>query len=151
MRTRRRNLSYFVHDDAPFSITIMKTFDLSRFAYKSGVSSNYTSKYAADGELARSATATTTSSSTSTPPLARSHTENDAAAPKSKKRKYTYEPPETFAELNGVPDFMTHDCDLMLVGINPGRTSATLGHHFAHPSNAFYSCLHESGAFGLLW
>lgn len=121
----------------------LPTFDLSRFAYKSGSSSNYTSKYA---PLGRSASTPSTSTA---PPLKRSNTEtgDDKHAIKSKKKKYAYEPPETFAQLSGVPDYMAEKCDLMLVGINPGRTSATLGHHFAHPSNSFYACLHQSGAF----
>ncbi|TIA91698.1 hypothetical protein E3P81_01845 [Wallemia ichthyophaga] len=119
-----------------------KTFDLSRFAYSKGNSSDYTSK---NTPLRRSST---TPSTSTTPQLSRSNTDTDTGIDtpnKSKKRKYTYEPPESFAQLTGVPDYMTEGCDLMLVGINPGRTSATLGHHFAHPSNSFYSCLYESG------
>jgi TDG/mug DNA glycosylase family protein len=34
---------------------------------------------------------------------------------------------------------------VLLVGINPGIRSATLGHHFAGYSNRFWKLLHESG------
>lgn len=34
---------------------------------------------------------------------------------------------------------------MLLVGINPGVRSATLGHHFAGYSNRFWKLLHESG------
>ncbi|KAI0366060.1 DNA glycosylase [Pilatotrama ljubarskyi] len=33
---------------------------------------------------------------------------------------------------------------VMFCGINPGKMSATLGHHFAHPTNHFWKCLHSS-------
>jgi double-stranded uracil-DNA glycosylase len=33
----------------------------------------------------------------------------------------------------------------LFVGINPGIRSATVGHHFAGPSNRFWKLLHESG------
>ena len=34
---------------------------------------------------------------------------------------------------------------LLLIGINPGVTSALTGHHFAGPTNRFWRLLHESG------
>ena len=34
---------------------------------------------------------------------------------------------------------------VLLVGINPGIRSATIGHHFAGYSNRFWKLLHESG------
>ncbi len=34
---------------------------------------------------------------------------------------------------------------VLLVGINPGIRSATIGHHFAGYSNRFWALLHESG------
>src|SRR5664279_5142436 len=34
---------------------------------------------------------------------------------------------------------------VLLVGINPGVRSATLGHHFAGYSNRFWRLMHESG------
>jgi TDG/mug DNA glycosylase family protein len=48
------------------------------------------------------------------------------------------------------PDRRLTDCirpgvRLLLVGINPGVRSATIGHHFAGYSNRFWRLLHESG------
>jgi TDG/mug DNA glycosylase family protein len=37
---------------------------------------------------------------------------------------------------------------VLFVGINPGIRSATVGHHFAGPSNRFWKLLHESGLVG---
>ena len=37
---------------------------------------------------------------------------------------------------------------VLFVGINPGVRSATVGHHFAGPSNRFWKLLHESGLVG---
>ncbi|RPD72575.1 DNA glycosylase [Lentinus tigrinus ALCF2SS1-7] len=35
--------------------------------------------------------------------------------------------------------------DVMFCGINPGQMSATVGHHFAHPTNHFWRCLYRAG------
>lgn len=40
---------------------------------------------------------------------------------------------------------MRADVRVLLVGINPGIRSATIGHHFAGYSNRFWKLLHESG------
>lgn len=46
----------------------------------------------------------------------------------------------------GVPDYLPPTTlDLVLVGINPGLTSARRGRHYAHHTNHFYRCLHLSG------
>jgi TDG/mug DNA glycosylase family protein len=37
---------------------------------------------------------------------------------------------------------------VLFVGINPGVRSATVGHHFAGPSNRFWKLLYESGLVG---
>ena len=37
---------------------------------------------------------------------------------------------------------------VLFVGINPGIRSATVGHHFAGPSNRFWKLLYESGLVG---
>lgn len=47
--------------------------------------------------------------------------------------------------LKEVPDYIKLNCDLLITGINPGITSSNKQHHFAHPSNQFYTCLFESG------
>jgi TDG/mug DNA glycosylase family protein len=35
--------------------------------------------------------------------------------------------------------------EILFCGINPGRTSAALGHHFARPGNRFWPVLHRAG------
>ena len=40
----------------------------------------------------------------------------------------TYAPPERYAHLNGVPDAIDYNLILLLVGLNPGVTTATVGH-----------------------
>ena len=42
-------------------------------------------------------------------------------------------------------DCVRPDVRVLLVGINPGIRSATIGHHFAGPSNRFWKLLYESG------
>jgi double-stranded uracil-DNA glycosylase len=44
-----------------------------------------------------------------------------------------------------LPDLIEEGIDLLFVGINPGLTSARLGHYYAGPGNLFWRCLHESG------
>jgi len=61
------------------------------------------------------------------------------------KQKLGYAPPETYAHLNHLQDHMKLDLDILFCGINPGKMSATVGHHFAHPTNQFYRALHASG------
>lgn len=34
---------------------------------------------------------------------------------------------------------------MMIIYLSPGVLSATVGHHFVHPSNRFYKALHGSG------
>ncbi|KAI0634692.1 uracil-DNA glycosylase-like protein [Trametes polyzona] len=54
-------------------------------------------------------------------------------------------PPEIYAHLDPLNDHLGHDpdmLDVMICGINPGKMSATVGHHFAHPTNHFWRCLH---------
>jgi mismatch-specific thymine-DNA glycosylase len=44
-----------------------------------------------------------------------------------------------------VPDLLAAGLRAVFVGLNPGRASATAGHHFAGPGNHFWRLLHESG------
>jgi hypothetical protein len=37
------------------------------------------------------------------------------------------------------------DLDVVIVGVEPGEQSLREGHYYAHPRNAFWSTLHESG------
>src|SRR5437660_7014871 len=48
-------------------------------------------------------------------------------------------------ELRRLRDCVRPDVRVLLVGINPGIRSATIGHHFAGPSNRFWKLLYESG------
>jgi TDG/mug DNA glycosylase family protein len=47
--------------------------------------------------------------------------------------------------LNRLEDIVAHDLRVLLVAINPATPSATSGHHFATPTNAFWRLLHASG------
>ncbi|KAI9061576.1 DNA glycosylase [Trametes sanguinea] len=56
-------------------------------------------------------------------------------------------PLEKYAHLNSLNDYLGREPDLLDVlfcGINPGQRSATVGHHFAHPTNHFWKCLYGS-------
>jgi TDG/mug DNA glycosylase family protein len=44
-----------------------------------------------------------------------------------------------------VPDVIAPDLDVLFCGVNPGRWSGAVGHHFAHPGNRFWKALHLAG------
>lgn len=44
-----------------------------------------------------------------------------------------------------VPDVIGTNLDVLFCGINPGRWSGAVGHHFAHPGNRFWKALHLAG------
>lgn len=44
-----------------------------------------------------------------------------------------------------VPDYLEHDLDVLFCGINPGAESGAQQRHYAHRSNHFYTCVHQSG------
>jgi len=44
-----------------------------------------------------------------------------------------------------VPDLVRTDLDVLFCGINPGRYSAAVGHHFAGPGNLFWPTLFAAG------
>ncbi|KAH8116059.1 DNA glycosylase [Phellopilus nigrolimitatus] len=69
----------------------------------------------------------------------------DEESPKKAKKKRGYAPPETYAHLDYLTDCLAENLDVMFCGINPGRVSAEVGHHFAHPTNLFYKILFSSG------
>ncbi|RPB23302.1 DNA glycosylase, partial [Terfezia boudieri ATCC MYA-4762] len=54
-------------------------------------------------------------------------------------------PPEKYAHLNGVPDAIDHRLVLLLVGLNPGVTTATVGHAYSNKTNRFWRYLNSSG------
>ncbi|XP_056137481.1 G/T mismatch-specific thymine DNA glycosylase-like isoform X2 [Lampris incognitus] len=44
-----------------------------------------------------------------------------------------------------LPDIITHNLDILIIGINPGLLSAFKGHHYPNPGNHFWKCLFLSG------
>lgn len=44
-----------------------------------------------------------------------------------------------------VPDVIGPDLKVLFCGINPGRYSGAVGHHFARPGNRFWKALHAAG------
>ncbi|WVQ74434.1 hypothetical protein IAR50_004035 [Cryptococcus sp. DSM 104548] len=79
------------------------------------------------------------------------------------KKSRGYAGPEVYGHLKPVNDLLSEGLDLVFCGINPGmrirasinalpdysqysgKQSATLGHHFAHPTNKFWRALYQSG------
>ncbi|CAG8609109.1 3889_t:CDS:2 [Acaulospora colombiana] len=53
--------------------------------------------------------------------------------------------PTVKTSVSSNPDIIGFNLKVLFVGINPGKRSAQVGHHFAHHSNHFYPCLIESG------
>ncbi len=43
-----------------------------------------------------------------------------------------------------LPDHLRTELRILFVGINPGLRSATLGHHYAGPSNRFWKLIYEA-------
>ncbi|KAG7095276.1 hypothetical protein E1B28_006049 [Marasmius oreades] len=68
-----------------------------------------------------------------------------AKKPKVKQPNRGYAPPERYSHLRHINDCLLENLDIVFCGINPGQRSAETGHHFAHPSNHFWKCLHLSG------
>nr|XP_055048586.1 G/T mismatch-specific thymine DNA glycosylase isoform X1 [Misgurnus anguillicaudatus] len=44
-----------------------------------------------------------------------------------------------------LPDIITHNLDMLIIGINPGLMSAYKGRHYPNPGNHFWKCLFLSG------
>ncbi|AWP07813.1 putative G/T mismatch-specific thymine DNA glycosylase-like isoform 2 [Scophthalmus maximus] len=44
-----------------------------------------------------------------------------------------------------LPDVITFNLDILIIGINPGLLSAYKGHHYPNPGNHFWKCLFLSG------
>lgn len=45
----------------------------------------------------------------------------------------------------GLPDILALDLDVVFCGLNPGLTSAAVGHSFANRSNRFWRAIHLAG------
>lgn len=48
-------------------------------------------------------------------------------------------------DLNRLDDILARELRVLFVAINPATPSATIGHHFATPTNSFWRLLHVSG------
>ncbi|XP_039987813.1 G/T mismatch-specific thymine DNA glycosylase isoform X2 [Xiphias gladius] len=44
-----------------------------------------------------------------------------------------------------LPDVITYNLDILIIGINPGLLSAFKGHHYPNPGNHFWKCLFLAG------
>ncbi|MGG1687718.1 G/U mismatch-specific DNA glycosylase [Pseudalkalibacillus sp. NRS-1564] len=44
-----------------------------------------------------------------------------------------------------LPDHLDHQLKILFIGFNPGLQSENEGHHYANPTNRFYSVLKEAG------
>jgi double-stranded uracil-DNA glycosylase len=47
--------------------------------------------------------------------------------------------------MNGLPDILANDLDVVFCGLNPGLRAAAAGHHFVGRSNRFWQVLFKSG------
>ncbi|XP_044741735.1 uncharacterized protein LOC123302730 [Chrysoperla carnea] len=53
--------------------------------------------------------------------------------------------PEEEVSKRTLPDHLTQNLDIIIIGINPGLFAAYKGHHYAGPGNHFWKCLYLSG------
>ncbi|KRT79481.1 hypothetical protein AMK59_6363 [Oryctes borbonicus] len=53
--------------------------------------------------------------------------------------------PEEEVSKRTLPDHLTPNLDIIIIGINPGLFAAYKGHHYAGPGNHFWKCLYLSG------
>ncbi|CAK6954492.1 G/T mismatch-specific thymine DNA glycosylase [Scomber scombrus] len=73
--------------------------------------------------------------------------EDEAEAAKKAKRALNRFNGMTVAEVMAktLPDIITYNLDILIIGINPGLLSAFKGHHYPNPGNHFWKCLFLSG------
>ncbi|KAL6705952.1 uracil DNA N-glycosylase Thp1 [Coniothyrium glycines] len=65
--------------------------------------------------------------------------------PKKKRKPSKYADPAKYAHLKPLVDILEPNLIGVFVGTNPGVSTATQGHAYAHPSNLFWKLLHSSG------
>ncbi|KAH6669281.1 G/U mismatch-specific uracil DNA glycosylase [Halenospora varia] len=71
---------------------------------------------------------------------------SSSPSPRKKSRSPSgYAPPSKYAHLPPLGDVFDENLILIFIGLNPGITTSTSGHAYAHPSNLFYKLLHSSG------
>lgn len=44
-----------------------------------------------------------------------------------------------------IPDHLKEDLDVLFIGFNPSIRSSETGHHYANPTNRFWTILHKAG------
>ncbi|XP_056243870.1 G/T mismatch-specific thymine DNA glycosylase isoform X1 [Seriola aureovittata] len=73
--------------------------------------------------------------------------EDEAEAAKKAKRVLNRFNGMSVAEVMAktLPDVITYNLDILIIGINPGLLSAFKGHHYPNPGNHFWKCLFLSG------
>ncbi|XP_008292365.1 G/T mismatch-specific thymine DNA glycosylase isoform X1 [Stegastes partitus] len=73
--------------------------------------------------------------------------ENEVEAAKKAKRALNRFNGMTVAEVMAktLPDVITYNLDILIIGINPGLLSAFKGHHYPNPGNHFWKCLFLAG------
>ncbi|GAU91182.1 hypothetical protein RvY_03489 [Ramazzottius varieornatus] len=64
--------------------------------------------------------------------------------PAPKKASKAQKVMETLQDVR-IADKLREGLDIIIVGFNPGRFSATRGHNYANPANHFWPCLYRSG------
>jgi TDG/mug DNA glycosylase family protein len=87
-------------------------------------------------------------SPSSIPTLKRKSSSHLTPSPSPRKKSRSpsgYAPPSTYAHLPELQDVLAPDLICVFIGLNPGITTATSGHAYAHPSNLFWKLLHSSG------
>jgi double-stranded uracil-DNA glycosylase len=47
--------------------------------------------------------------------------------------------------MEGIPDIIDYNLNILFIGYNPGLKSAEIGHHYASKSNGFWRLLYEAG------
>jgi mismatch-specific thymine-DNA glycosylase len=67
-------------------------------------------------------------------------------SPRKKSRSPAgYAAPSKYAHLPELQDVLAPNLICIFIGLNPGITTSTTGHAYAHPSNLFWKLLHSSG------
>ena len=95
--------------------------------------------------ILRSALATATSSIPS-PTKRKATSLAPSPSPRKKSRSPSgYAPPARYAHLSNLQDVIQPDLICLFIGLNPGITTSTSGHAYAHPSNLFWKLLYSSG------
>jgi mismatch-specific thymine-DNA glycosylase len=78
-------------------------------------------------------------------PSAVTTTSTPSPRPKKKRTPSKYADPSKYAHLSPLVDILEPNLICVFVGTNPGVSTATQGHAYAHPSNHFWKLLHASG------